>query len=414
MRLTQYDDLLLHEIILNNLQQMVFAAINAVEESQIARDKIYKHNNDESAHADIHKLLSDFIGNKISVDDIVSLIKKHDSNPTSHLSLFNKLRSVLMETQNNWQILQQHLDTLKQNIEKSIEKRDINDNKLTELLATIKQKAFDALDNHNTSTLAHNTLFKDLYTKNSNIYINQSANIDNHNIDKTAHQNIRTDFTNKINNIQSQIDESVLLTKDQTIQGSKIFEANTQTNKNLVGTRFTCLDANIAFANKDGFVAYIDGNSMQDNTWKRIALYEDVQNLSNVMVNSIQSQSTNAAAAWSRDRQMVPDGTRWAFSPDVTYTAPRNGFIRLEDFTSDIYLAGRWTAVFVIYINGGVAARVHGAQIDAMSNWDGGYMNGTHKFLSYLYPIRTGWTWRVGREVGDSWPSYMEYIQCYF
>ena len=414
MRLTQYDDLLLHEIILNNLQQMVFAAINAVEESQITRDKIYKHNNDESAHADIHKLLSDFIGNKISVDDIVSLIKKHDSNPTSHLSLFNKLRSVLMETQNNWQILQQHLDTLKQNIEKSIEKRDINDNKLTELLSTIKQKAFNALDNHNTSTLAHNTLFKDLYTKNSNIYINQSANIDNHNIDKTAHQNLRTDFTNKIDNIQSQIDESVLLTKDQTIQGLKVFEANTQTNKNLVGTRFKCIDSNIAFANKDGFVAYIDGNSMQDNTWKRIALYEDVQNLSNAMVNSIQSQSANAAAAWSRDRQMVPDGTRWGFSPDVTYTAPRNGFIRIEDFSTDQYLYNDWTEIFVIYINGGVAARMYGAQIDAMRDLHDHNTKGNHKFLSYLYPIRAGWTWRVGREAARTWPSYLEYIQCYF
>lgn len=414
MRLTQYDDLLLHEIILNNLQQMVFAAINAVEESQITRDKIYNHNNDESAHADIHKLLSDFIGNKISVDDIVSLIKKHDSNPTSHLSLFNKLRSVLMETQNNWQILQQHLDTLKQNIEKSIEKRDINDSKLTELLATIKQKAFDALNNHNTSTLAHNKLFKDLYTKNSNIYINQSANIDNHNIDKTAHQNTRTDFTNKIDNIQSQIDESVLLTKDQTIQGSKIFETNAQTNKNLVGTRFNCLDSNIAFSNKDGFVAYIDGNSMENNTWKRIALYEDVQNLSNAMVNSIQSQSTNAAAAWSRDRQMVPDGTRWAFSPDVTYTAPRNGFIRIEDFSTDQFLYNDWTEIFVIYINGGVAARMYGAQIDAMRDLHDHNTKGNHKFLSYLYPIRAGWTWRVGREAARTWPSYLEYIQCYF
>ena len=411
MRLTQYDDLLLHEIILNNLQQMVFAAINAVEESQITRDKIYEHNNDESAHADIYKLLSDFIGNKITVDDIVSLIKKHDSNPTSHLSLFNKLQSVLMETQNNWQILQQHLDTLKQNIEKSIEKRDINDSKLTELLATIKQKAFDALDNHNTSTLAHNTLFKDLYTKNSNIYINQSANIDNHNIDKTAHQNLRTDFTNSINNIQSQIDESVLLTGDQTIQGSKIFEANTQTNKNLVGTRFSCLDSNIAFANKDGFVAYIDGNSMENNTWKRIALYEDAQSLANTAQNNAASSITNTAAAWSRDRQMVPDGTRWGFALNTTYTAPHNGFLRVEHSGQDIQ---GFLDAYIIYINGGVAEQFNLIKANRISYGYNSRVISNYRYGNVLYPVRAGWTWNITRSYGDAVPTYMEYIQCYF
>ena len=128
---------------------------------------------------------------------------------------------------------------------------------------------------------------------------------------------------------------------------------------------------------------------MVEGTWKRIALLEDAISLANTQ-----------AAAWSRDRQMAPDGTRWGFRADTTYTAPKNGFIRLEDIQ-------RHNSVntFVLNINGGDSMRV------TASGYGSG---GQHGGIDVCYPIKGGWTYRVWREAGDSWPNYMEFIRCYY
>ena len=128
---------------------------------------------------------------------------------------------------------------------------------------------------------------------------------------------------------------------------------------------------------------------MEQGKWKQIVLMEDATTI-----------ATDKAAAWSRDRQMAPDGTRWGFSADTTYTAPNNGFIRIEDIN-------RHNAVhtFVLNINGGVAMRV------TASGYGSG---GQHGGIDVCYPIRSGWTYSVWREAGDSWPNYMEFIRCYF
>lgn len=189
---------------------------------------------------------------------------------------------------------------------------------------------------------------------------------------------------------------AVMLYGTQTVAGAKTFTSPLTCSDLITGKRLklnngtnTNLDfvANNVSGNDGG--AYISGASMERGKWKQIALMEDAQ-----------SVASSQAAAWSRDRQMAPDGTRWGFSADTTYTAPNNGFIRIEDIN-------RHNAVhtFVLNINGGVAMRV------TASGYGSG---GQHGGIDVCYPIRGGWTYSVWREAGDSWPNYMEFIRCYF
>lgn len=181
---------------------------------------------------------------------------------------------------------------------------------------------------------------------------------------------------------------------DQTIAGEKTFASKLTCAEHIAAKRLELnngVNDNLDFPahNVTSGGAYIAGASMQKDTWKQIALVEDAQ-----------SVATSQAAAWSRDRQMAPDGTRWGFSADTTYTAPNNGFIRIEDIN-------RHNAVhtFVLNINGRVAMRV------TASGYGSG---GQHGGIDVCYPIRSGWTYSVWREAGDSWPNYMEFIRCYF
>lgn len=204
------------------------------------------------------------------------------------------------------------------------------------------------------------------------------------------------DKSTKIATTEYVNDNALMLYGDQTVAGAKTFtskltcaehiaakrlELNNGTNANLD------LVANNVSGGDGG--AYISGDSMEQGKWKQIALIEDATNVAN-----------SQAAAWSRDRQMAPDGTRWSWSQDTTYTAPENGFLRIED-------VNRHNSVntFVLNINGSVAMRV------TASGYGSG---GQHGGIDVCYPIRKGWTYSLWREAGDSWPNYMEFIRCYF
>lgn len=189
---------------------------------------------------------------------------------------------------------------------------------------------------------------------------------------------------------------AVMLYGTQTVTGAKTFTSPLTCSELITGKR---LKLNNGANNNLDFVAnnvsgddggaFIAGSSMEQGKWKQIALIEDATNV-----------ASSQAAAWSRDRQMAPDGTRWGWSQDTTYTAPENGFLRIEDIS-------RHNSVntFVLNINGGVAMRV------TASGYGSG---GQHGGIDVCYPIRKGWTYSLWREAGDSWPNYMEFIRCYF
>lgn len=202
------------------------------------------------------------------------------------------------------------------------------------------------------------------------------------------------DKSTKIATTEYVNDNALMLYGDQTVAGAKTFTSKLTCAEHIAAKRLELnngVNDNLDFPanNVTSGGAYIAGASMQKDTWKQIALVEDAQ-----------SVATSQAAAWSRDRQMAPDGTRWGFSADTTYTAPSNGFIRLEDIQ-------RHNSVntFVLNINGGDSMRV------TASGYGSG---GQHGGIDVCYPVKGGWTYRVWREAGDSWPNYMEFIRCYF
>lgn len=202
------------------------------------------------------------------------------------------------------------------------------------------------------------------------------------------------DKSTKIATTEYVNDNACTLYGDQTVAGAKTFTSKLTCAEHIAAKRLELnngVNNNLDFPanNVTSGGAYIAGASMAKDTWKQIALMEDAQ-----------SVASSQAASWSRDRQMAPDGTRWGFSADTTYTAPNNGFIRIEDIN-------RHNAVhtFVLNINGGVAMRV------TASGYGSG---GQHGGIDVCYPIRSGWTYSVWREAGDSWPNYMEFIRCYF
>lgn len=202
------------------------------------------------------------------------------------------------------------------------------------------------------------------------------------------------DKSTKIATTEYVNDNACTLYGDQTVSGAKTFTSKLTCAEHIAAKRLELnngVNDNLDFPahNVTSGGAFIAGASMQKDTWKQIALVEDAQ-----------SVATSQAAAWSRDRQMAPDGTRWGFSADTTYTAPNNGFIRLEDIQ-------RHNSVntFVLNINGGDSMRV------TASGYGSG---GQHGGIDVCYPVKGGWTYRVWREAGDSWPNYMEFIRCYF
>lgn len=204
------------------------------------------------------------------------------------------------------------------------------------------------------------------------------------------------DKSTKIATTEYVNDNALMLYGDQTVAGAKTFTSKLTCAENIAAKRLELnngTNANLDFAanNVSGgdSGAYISGASMEQGKWKQIALIEDATNIAN-----------SQAASWSRDRQMAPDGTRWGWSQDTTYTAPENGFLRIED-------VNRHNSVntFVLHINGSVAMKV------TASGYGSG---GQHGGIDVCYPIRKGWTYSLWREAGDSWPSYMEFIRCYF
>lgn len=202
------------------------------------------------------------------------------------------------------------------------------------------------------------------------------------------------DKSTKIATTEYVNDNACTLYGDQTIQGAKTFTTKLTCAEHIAAKRLELnngVNNNLDFPanNVTSGGAYIAGASMQKDTWKQIALIEDAQ-----------SVATSQAAAWSRDRQMAPDGTRWGWSQDTTYTAPNNGFLRIED-------VNRHNSVntFVLNINGGVAMRV------TASGYGSG---GQHGGIDVCYPIKGGWTYSLWREAGDGWPNYMEFIRCYY
>jgi hypothetical protein len=178
----------------------------------------------------------------------------------------------------------------------------------------------------------------------------------------------------------------------QTVAGAKTFSSDVTSSGKFVGKQImlnngTNKNLDIKSGHLTNGGAFIKGESMVEGTWKQIALIEDATNVAN-----------SQAAAWSRDRQMAPDGTRWRFYQDTDYTAPHNGFLRFEEWN------GRHdAAVYKLDVNGGLAATLPGPRPD--DDWG---------HLAFCYPIRRGWTWRLWRSSGNSWPDYMEYIQAYF
>lgn len=202
------------------------------------------------------------------------------------------------------------------------------------------------------------------------------------------------DKSTKIATTEYVNDNACTLYGDQTIAGAKTFTSKLTCAEHIAAKRLELnngVNDNLDFPahNVTSGGAFIAGASMQKDTWKQIALVEDAQ-----------SVATSQAAAWSRDRQMAPDGTRWGFSSNTTYTAPNNGFIRIEDVNRH-----NTVNTYVLNINGGVAMRV------TASGYGSG---GQHGGIDVCYPIRGGWTYSVWREAGDSWPNYMEFIRCYF
>ena len=202
------------------------------------------------------------------------------------------------------------------------------------------------------------------------------------------------DKSTKIATTEYVNDNALMLYGDQAVAGAKTFTSKLTCAEHIAAKRLELnngVNNNLDFPanNVTAGGAYIAGASMVKDTWKQIALMEDAQ-----------SVATSQAAAWSRDRQMAPDGTRWGWSRDTTYTAPENGFLRIEDIN-------RHNSVntFVLNINGGSAMRV------TASGYGSG---GQHGGIDVCYPIRKGWTYALWREAGDSWPNYMEFIRCYF
>jgi hypothetical protein len=202
------------------------------------------------------------------------------------------------------------------------------------------------------------------------------------------------DKSTKIATTEYVNDNACMLYGDQTIAGAKTYASPLTCTDLISGKRLTLnngVNSNLDFCanNVTSGGAYLAGSSMASNTWKQIALLEDAE-----------SVATSKAAAWSRDRQMAPDGTKWGFDSDTTYTAPNNGFIRIEDVNRH-----NTVNTYVLNINGGVAMRV------TASGYGSG---GQHGGIDVCYPIRGGWTYSVWREAGDSWPNCMEFIRCYF
>ena len=204
------------------------------------------------------------------------------------------------------------------------------------------------------------------------------------------------DKSTKIATTEYVNDNALMLYGDQTIAGAKTFTSRLTCAEPIAAKR---LELNNGVNNNLDFVAnnvsgrdggaYLSGKSMEQGKWKQIALIEDANTIAD-----------NKAASWSRDRQMAPDGKRWGWSQDTTYTAPENGFLRIED-------VNRHNSVntFVLKINGGTAMRV------TASGYGSG---GQHGGIDVCYPIRKGWTYALRREAGNSWPNYMEFIRCYF
>ena len=400
------------------------------------------HNTSPEAHPDLRKAFEDLISHLITRTDITDAISKHNKSEEAHSNITKKITDDLTKIKNNIDNIQADIDSTTEKLNKNDKEMEDADTKLSKQMNDTYVSISNDIEAHNTDPNAHQNRFTKENTKldDTNSYL--TTTLDAHNVADDAHQDIINTINTNIDNFQSRMNNAVKLTGDQTISDKKIFTENLVTNGNFVSKKIQLnnnVNSNIDFLSNahKASGAYIDGNTLNGNTWKRIALYEDAQSLINTAKNNAAGSITNIAAAWSRDRQMVPDGTRWSFSPDVTYTASHNGFIRLEEIRGECISMKYYSAacVFVLIINNRVAVRTSGG-LRPRDIVDGHWANvGTDKggkkhwvpaalvtnptiegraFLSLVYPIRAGWTWRVGREAGDLWPTYMEYIQCYF
>ena len=397
------------------------------------------HNVSPEAHPDLRKAFEDLISHLITRSDITDAISKHNKNEEAHSNITKEITDDLTKIKNDIDNVQTDIDSATEKLNKNNKEMEDADTKLSKQMNDTYVSISNDIETHNTDPNAHQNRFTKENTKldDTNSYL--TTTLDAHNIADDAHQDIINTINTNINNFQSRMNNAVKLTGNQTISDKKIFTENLVTNGNFVSKKIQLnnnVNSNIDFLSNahKASGAYIDGNTLNRNAWKRIALYEDAQSLINTAKNNAAGNITNIAAAWSRDRQMVPDGTRWSFSPDVTYTAPHNGFIRLEEIRGDWSRMKFDSALctFVLIINNGVAVRtsgglrylytVDGHWYDVGDNdeeWADAPLTSNptisgRPFLSLVYPIRAGWTWRVGRESGDLWPTYMEYIQCYF
>ena len=240
--------------------------------------------------------------------------------------------------------------------------------------------------------------------------------LNTHLVSSSAHTDFRTIVTNTCSDTKAQIDNVMMTSTEQTITGNKTFVSDIRSTDTFLGQRLLLnnnVNTNMDFTSNNIYSggAFIEGTSMQDNTWKRIALYEDAQSLSNTAQNTATNSITNTAAAWSRDRQMVPDGVRWSFALNTTYTAPHNGFLRVEHSGQGVHES---INAYIIYINGGVAEQFNLISAQRVSYGYNSHVINNYRYGNVLYPVRAGWTWNITRSYGNAVPTYMEYIQCYF
>ena len=419
MHTDQYHDLHIHDDLITKLIDCFHIAETTITDIQSLTEQLNNHNTDYLSHPNLRKKIEELKHDNCAADKLDDLLEKHNKSWSAHNKQLSSIRTGIDELNNKVTNTKLDFNDANSKLDEHIELRKAADKELQNQTNSFKSIFASKLNEHNTSETAHKNRFDDVDAKIENTITQLRDKLNTHLVSSSAHTDFRTIVTNTCSDTKAQIDNVMMTSTEQTITGNKTFVSDIRSTDTFLGQRLLLnnnVNTNMDFTSNNIYSggAFIEGTSMQDNTWKRIALYEDAQSLSNTAQNTATNSITNTAAAWSRDRQMVPDGTRWGFSPDVTYTAPRNGFIRIEDFSTDQYLYNDWTEIFVIYINGGVAARMYGAQIDAMRDLHDHNTKGNHKFLSYLYPIRAGWTWRVGREAARTWPSYLEYIQCYF
>ena len=420
MHTDQYCDLHVHDDLIAKLIDCFHIAETTITNIQSLTEQLNNHNTDYLSHPNLRKKIEELKHDDCTADKLDDLLEKHNKSWSAHNKQLASIRTGIDELNNKVTNTKLDFDNANSKLDEHIELRKAADKELQNQTNSFKSIFASKLNEHNTSETAHKNRFDDVDTKIENTVTQLRDKLNTHLVSPSAHTDFRTIVTNTCSDTKVQIDNAMMTSTEQTITGNKTFISDIRNTDTFLGQRLLLnnnVNTNMDFTSNNIYSggAFIEGTSMQDNIWKRIALYEDTQSLANTAQNNATNNITNTAAAWSRDRQMVPDGTRWGFALNTTYTAPHNGFLRVEHSGRALDPWADWGInAYIIYINGGVAEQFNLIISEKESLGYNSYILKNYRYGNVLYPVRAGWTWNITRSVGNLVPSYMEYIQCYF